>query len=646
MFYSIRARLIFSFLGVSLLVGIVSLFMGGQLLYKAVLNEATRRISLDLNAAREIYESESTNIRTALDIASLDADLLASLEQRRTELLINKLRLVAQKVELDFAGIVLQNGSTLCRIGPVPVPVGPENADNPIASWVLKKGEGVAGTAILRSEFLLQENPELASRAQMKIRPTPRAAPSEEDEISSGMALIAGFPLYDGTELIGVLYGGVLLNRSNKIVDKVRETVFQNEKYEGMSIGTATIFYRDLRIATNVLTPERERALGTRVSQEVRDRVLIEGERWSNRAFVVSDWYITAYEPIVDIAGERVGILYVGVLEKKYIDMRRRLLNVFVLITIAGMVVAIGLGFFVTNKLMKPVRRLISASSEVSEGNLDPDIGMVSKNEIGILQNNFIQMLSSLRRRDERQRAESEQRLLQSEKQAGIGRLAAGVAHEINNPLTGVLTFTHMLLKRNDLNEEVRSDLETIARETARVRKIVKGLLDFSRQTKLDMELSDINKLTRAAIGLVENQAIVKGITLSFNPGEDIPLRTVDRNQLQSVVLNMLLNAFDATEPGGTVTVSTILSMSASKKEEKGIEIVISDTGNGIQPEHLDKLFDPFFTTKEVGEGTGLGLAVSYGIVARHGGGIRVRSEPGKGSTFIIWMPITEEEDR
>jgi len=334
------------------------------------------------------------------------------------------------------------------------------------------------------------------------------------------------------------------------------------------------------------------------------------------------------------------------VLEKKYIDMRRRLLNVFVLITIAGMVVAIGLGFFVTNKLMKPVRRLISASSEVSEGNLDPDIGMVSKNEIGILQNNFIQMLSSLRRRDERQRAESEQRLLQSEKQAGIGRLAAGVAHEINNPLTGVLTFTHMLLKRNDLNEEVRSDLETIARETARVRKIVKGLLDFSRQTKLDMELSDINKLTRAAIGLVENQAIVKGITLSFNPGEDIPLRTVDRNQLQSVVLNMLLNAFDATEPGGTVTVSTILSMSASKKEEKGIEIVISDTGHGIQPEHLDKLFDPFFTTKEVGEGTGLGLAVSYGIVARHGGNIRVRSEPEKGSTFTIWMPITEEEDR
>ena len=646
MFYSIRARLIFSFLGVSLLVGIVSLFMGGQLLYKAVLNEATRRISLDLNAAREIYESESTNIRTALDIASLDADLLDLIEQGRTELLINKLRLVAQKVELDFAGIVLQNGSTLCRIGPVPVPVGPENADNPIASWVLKKGEGVAGTAILRSEFLLQENPKLASRARMEIRPTPRAAPSEEDEISSGMALIAGFPLYDGTELIGVLYGGVLLNRSNKIVDKVRETVFQNEKYEGMSIGTATIFYRDLRIATNVLTPERQRALGTRVSQEVRDRVLIEGERWSNRAFVVSDWYITAYEPIVDITGERVGILYVGVLEKKYIDMRRRLLNVFVLITIAGMVVAIGLGFFVTNKLMKPVRRLISASSEVSEGNLDPDIGMVSKNEIGILQNNFIQMLSSLRRRDERQRAESEQRLLQSEKQAGIGRLAAGVAHEINNPLTGVLTFTHMLLKRNDLNEEVRSDLETIARETARVRKIVKGLLDFSRQTKLDMELSDINKLTRAAIGLVENQAIVKGITLTFNPGEDIPLRTVDRNQLQSVVLNMLLNAFDATEPGGTVTVSTILSMSASKKEEKGIEIVISDTGHGIQPEHLDKLFDPFFTTKEVGEGTGLGLAVSYGIVARHGGNIRVRSEPEKGSTFTIWMPITEEEDR
>ena len=200
-----------------------------------------------------------------------------------------------------------------------------------------------------------------------------------------------------------------------------------------------------------------------------------------------------------------------------------------------------------------------------------------------------------------------------------------------------------MLLKRRDITDEVRADLETIARETERVRKIVKGLLDFARETKLEPEPTDINLLVKSAIGLVENQAIIKGITLKFLPGENIPVRTVDRNQLQSAILNIILNAFDATGPGGTITVSTNISVSAGTEEKKGIEISISDTGCGIPPENLDKIFDPFFTTKEVGHGTGLGLAVTYGIVERHGGSIRVQSKVGKGSTFTIWLPLEEE---
>ena len=325
--------------------------------------------------------------------------------------------------------------------------------------------------------------------------------------------------------------------------------------------------------------------------------------------------------------------------------MRRGLLNVFILITIAGMLVAIGLGYLMTSRIVRPVRQLIGASNAVSGGDLNPEIGPISKNEIGVLQRNFSEMLSSLRERDRRQRAESERQLLQSEKQAGIGRLAAGVAHEINNPLTGVLTFTHMLLRRTDINDEIRSDLETIAHETERVRKIVKGLLDFSRQTALEKEQTDINKLVKSTVGLLENQALIKGITLQFEPKKDLPGRIVDRNQLQSVILNMIINAFDATQPGGTVTVSTDLTVSAQSGGQKGIEIGITDTGSGISPENLDRLFDPFFTTKEVGEGTGLGLAVSYGIIERHGGTIRVQSDVGKGSTFTIWLPLEETDE-
>jgi two-component system NtrC family sensor kinase len=393
------------------------------------------------------------------------------------------------------------------------------------------------------------------------------------------------------------------------------------------------------------MTPDGKRAIGTRVSKEVKENVLDKGERWTDRAFVVNEWHITAYEPIEDIFGERVGMLYVGLLEAKYADMRRKAISIFILITIAGILLAIGLGYIMADKIMRPVNRLIKASNKVSEGILSPDIGPVSRDEIGVLQKTFKEMIASLKERDRRRREESENRLLQSEKQASVGRLAAGVAHEINNPLTGVLTFTRLLLKSEDMTEKNRSHLQKIAESTVRIRKIVKGLLDFSRQTELDREPTDINKLLNSTISLMENQALVKGVSIEFNSGENLPDVILDRSQIQGVFLNIIINALDSIESGGTIVVSTGISLSASDTDQKGLEISISDNGCGISPEDLDRLFEPFFTTKEVGKGTGLGLAVSFGIVQRHGGTIRVQSEVGRGSTFTIWIPIEEKEE-
>jgi two-component system NtrC family sensor kinase len=453
------------------------------------------------------------------------------------------------------------------------------------------------------------------------------------------MTLAAAVPVFEAGNFLGVLYGGVLLNRSQEIVDNVRDTVFQQETYNGRGIGTATIFLNDLRISTNVVNPDGNRAIGTLASEEVKDLVLKNGKKWIDRAFVVNDWYITAYEPIEDIFGQRVGMLYVGVLEAKYADVRRKALSIFIIMTVAGMVLAVGLGTYSANSTSRPVQQLINASIQVSQGNLSPEIGPISKSNLGVLQKTFKEMLTSLQERDK----QSEKKLLQSEKQASIGKLAGGVAHEINNPLTGIVTFTHMLLRRTDIAADVRSDLETIAQETERVRKIVKGLLDFSRQTELDREPTDVNRLVRYTISLVENQALIKGLHLNSEPGEGLPMITLDRNQMQSVLLNIIINALDATDPGGSITVSTGIGVSASQPDRKGVQIVCTDTGCGIPPENLDKLFDPFFTTKEIGQGTGLGLAVSYGIVERHGGTIWVQSKVGRGSAFTIWLPIEEE---
>ncbi|MFO8162953.1 MAG: cache domain-containing protein, partial [Desulfatiglandales bacterium] len=403
------------------------------------------------------------------------------------------------------------------------------------------------------------------------------------------------------------------------------------------------IFFNDLRISTNVMTPDGKRAIGTRVSKEVKEHVLTKGKIWTDRAFVVNDWYITAYEPVQDIFGERVGMLYVGVLEAKYADMRKRALFILISIIVAGMALAVGLGYFMANKIMNPVHRLIKASQEVSEGSLKPEIGPISKDkEMRVLQNTFKDMVESLEERDRHRKAEAENRLIQSEKQASIGRLAAGVAHEINNPLTGILTFIRILQRSKDIGDNNQSHLTKIAESTVRVKNIVKGLLDFSRQTELNRESTDINMLIRSVISAMENQALVKGVSIKFSPGGNLPMLTLDRSQFQSVLINLIINAFDAMEHGGTILVSTGISLLARDTDKKGVEITVADTGCGIQHEDLDKLFDPFFSTKEVGKGTGLGLSVSYGIIQRHGGTIRVQSEIDRGSTFTIWIPVNE----
>jgi two-component system NtrC family sensor kinase len=635
MLYSTRSKLIASFLGVSLLVGAASLFIGIRLVDTHVFGEALNRVRQDLNAANEMYATRVKHVKTSLSITALGFAFISSVRDQNTTDLALRLERMAKLADLDFAGIVAADRSTLCRTGPNAFPQPGHRLDNPLVATVLEQRISVSGTEVLSADFLVQENHELAERARIPLAAGPPGASGARDEVSAGMTIAAAVPVFDGNVFLGALYGGMLLNRSEAFVDTVRDTVFQGESFNGRGIGTATIFLNDVRIATNVLTPEGRRALGTRVSPEVKEHVLGKGKLWTDRAFVFSDWFITAYSPIETLSGRRAGMLYVGVLEEKYTDIRRQLLTVYVLLTLAVMLAAAGLGYFIASRITSPIQGLIKASRQVSEGNLTPDIGPSEKGEIGLLQNTFREMVAAMGRRH----ADSEARIIQTQKQASVGRLAAGVAHEINNPLTGVLTYTHLLLRRKDLAADMRADLQVIAEATERVRKIVKGLLDFSRQTKLDPEPTDINRLAATTIALIENQALMKGVAIKFNPGEALPELTVDRSQIQSVLINIIINALDATEPGGTIRVFSSASLTGQPTGRKGVEITIADTGAGIPPENLDKLFEPFFTTKPVGQGTGLGLAVSLGIVQGHGGHIRVQSEVGKGSRFFIWLP-------
>ncbi len=643
MLHSTRFKLVISFLIVSFLVGGVSLFIGGHLLYNSVIREATSQVGLALNAADDVYRTHMRFIKLALDITTLGQGFRTAFADRNVADLSERLGRLALHAELDFAGIVLSDGKTICRLTSGQAAEYHLKAENPITRHVLENRLPVAGTAVLSQTFMILENPELAGRLQFSPLPSGDGEELPVGEKKACLAIAAGIPLYatqNGGELLGVLYGGVVLNQRTNIVDLVQKSFFWDEIQAKAKLPTATIFFDTIRIATNMMDETGNRAIGTTVGDDVRQQVLIRGKQWTTRQYYLTERYIAAYSPIEDIDGRRIGMLSIAVSESNYSAIQHKFIFYFIVATAMGGLIAIGMGSFLAYRILGPIHRLIRASREVSEGNVSPDIGPISKDmEIAVLQRTFTEMVHSMKRR----RMESRSQIIHSEKQATVGRLAAGVGHEINNPLTGVLTYTHMLLRRKDLPADIRTDLQVIAESTERVRKIVKGLLDFSRQTRLDPEESDINRVTEATIKLMENQALLKGVNIEFNPGQDLPLLVLDRSQIQSVLLNVLINALDATKPSDKITINTAAALSASDTGHRGVEITITDTGCGISPDHMNKLFDPFFSTKEVGKGTGLGLSVSYGIVKEHGGNIRVQSEVGRGSTFFIWLPIEKQ---
>ena len=522
MFHSTRFKFIFSFLCVSFLVGGISLFIGAQLLYDAVLREATNQTRLAVNSAEDVYHTNVRFIEMALNITTLGKGFRNSFIDRNVPDLVDRLDRMAKNAGLDFSGVTLSDGRTLCRTrGKAEGDLQP---DNPIVRYVMDKGASTAGTIVVSRSFLENEAPERAGQINFYAFRTAGQDSVDEESQESCLAIAAAIPIFEYRttgKLLGVLYGGRVINQSTEIVDSARKSVFFDEIQSETTMPTATIFFDTVRIATNMIDQQGNRAIGSRVSDEVKQQVIVRGKEWTQRREDLGDKYISAFTPISDIFGNRVGMLSVATLESNYSGVQQKLIFIFIAVTCIGALISIGMGYFAARRIMAPVLRLIKASREVSEGNVSPEIGPISKDkELAILQKTFKDMVESMQRR----RMASQSKIIQSEKQASVGRLAAGVAHEINNPLTGVLTYTHMLLRRTDIGDDIRSDLKVIVESTERVRKIVKGLLDFSRQTKLDPEPTDINRLMDATIKLVENQALLKGVSVHFEPGENLPM--------------------------------------------------------------------------------------------------------------------------
>jgi two-component system NtrC family sensor kinase len=363
----------------------------------------------------------------------------------------------------------------------------------------------------------------------------------------------------------------------------------------------------------------------------------VQGEPWIGRAYVVNDWYITAYEPIRNVSGNVIGILYVGILEQKYTDIQNQAILAFIIISAIVVLFSIGLSYLLSRSISVPVHKLVIASKELANGNLDVKVDKTSNDEIGLLADAYNSMANALRERDEQLKEFTRKKFMESERLALIGQLAANVAHELNNPLQGIVTYSHLLLERNSLDNPTKQSLQKIVVQANRSRDIIRGLLDFSRQRKPDKTLCNINNLLQESLSFLENQALMQNIQISTQIDEGLPSIVIDPSQVQRVFINMIVNAAEAMNGSGQLTMTT-----KQDKDRGCIEITFSDTGMGIQEENLEKIFDPFFTTKDTGHGVGLGLAISYGIIKEHGGTISVESEVGRGTTFVVRIPVAK----
>jgi two-component system NtrC family sensor kinase len=347
-----RAQLALIFLAVACLIGVVTSLIVNSLITNQIIFEAQERVKEDLNTARYVYASKIREIDRTVRWTAIRHVLKKGLKEKNISPVRNELEGLMVEEGLDFLTLADRNGVVVFRFHNPPVS-GDSLLHDPFIRMALERKE-ISGTQVLSGDELSKEGRSLTLKAVIQSIPVPKEKPAKKMEETSGMVLKAANPIIDfNGEVLGVLTGGVLLNRNFEIVDQIKNIVFKDAKYKGKEIGTATIFLGDLRISTNVIDKEGNRAIGTRAMQEVQEQVLGKGVPWIHRAFVVDDWYITAYEPIRDVQDKIVGMLYVGMLESKYALMKERLILLFFFFSMSGMLIALAVSFFLSWRIFK-----------------------------------------------------------------------------------------------------------------------------------------------------------------------------------------------------------------------------------------------------------------------------------------------------
>ena len=639
----LRMRIVVPFDIIIVTFSLLVAVFGYYFIQKDIIERAQTKVKNDLNSAREIYVQEVENVKDIIRFTAIRFFLKDAISENDQETLSRELDRIRKAESLDVLTLTDTSGKVVIR-SRNPSVVGDNQADDKLVRRLLSSREVIAGTLMVPGRELAKEGEDLAERAHIRFIPTPKAKRIKETESTSGMMIKAGAPVfgYDGG-LVGVLYGGSLLNRDYKIVDKAKETVYKGETFKGKDVGTATIFQDDLRISTNVKTEDGSRAIGTRVSEEVYEQVLVKGLPWVARAFVVNDWYKTAYEPIRDIDGEIIGILYVGILEQPFTYMARNILIVFFVIVAVATALAASLEIVLTKKISRPLERMLKATKELSEGDLgyevDTETGTI---ELDTLAASFNEMSAQLRAREESLKTINE-------KLAVLNKTYLDLVGFVSHELKGIVATTIMnaAAVRDEffghINPKQKKSLELVTRNLNYLRETVKKFLDLSRIEKGELEVNRTELRLKEdvfdpCLEIFGGQIAEKQMEIINNIAPEIKLQG-DIDLLRIAANNLVGNAIKYGLDKGKV-------MLGSEDLGQKVQIEIYNDSRPIQEQEKEKLFKKFsrlgtLKEKEV-KGTGLGLFVTREIITKHGGDIWVDPKEN-GNSFVFQLEKDSE---
>ena len=646
----LRQRIFLNFVLVIALFGVLGAVLSAFLINRTTLDEAQRRVSLDLRSAWNMLHNELDKFQLFVSVLSTGKRVDEAYAKPDSPANRAALESVRRQCGFDFLCLTDSKGKVMLRTLQ-PYKSGDYLSNDPFVAAALK-GETKKGIALLGPGRLHDEGGDLEERAFMVFEPTPKSKPRAKTSEAAGMALIAAAPVLDEAgKTIGALYAGSLLNRNHGLVDKIRSIVFEDKLYQGRQLGTVTIFQWDCRIATNVILPNGNRAIGTRVSEEVYDKVLENGLHWYDRAFVVNDWYLSAYDPIQDVEGKVVGILYVGVLAQQYDDLKWALWKVYGAISVGVGIFALAVGLIFARRLTGSISGLADAARTIAGGNLDLNVKEPrTDDEVRDLTRAFNVMTVRLKERDEKLRnayaaLEQSNHSLQELNRNYLDMLGF-VSHELKNSLGVIYTSARALDAGlvGPLGEAQAALARNIAKSIDGAVKMTRNYLDLARIEKgeLKVHFKKADMIKDVVHPVLEdlrpmindrNVTIEKMLPLSVPVYGDVAL-------LKIAYRNLLDNALKYGNQAGRVKLGF-------EEKDDVMQFEVWNEGPGLTPEQLPRLFEKFVrfdTPAESSRSTGLGLFITRNILSKHGGRIWAESEAGEWMRFRFVLPTKDPE--